>query len=228
MKKTIFAATAAIALLGVAMPAAAAEWYAQVNAGMTVSTEADARISFVSDDDDDENFEESGEGDIDNGFAVGAAAGVVLGGGFRAEGEFLFNSSDLGGLEDLDVDNVEMNHAAFFANVLYDIPMDGGITPYVGVGVGYGSITFDIDGESVHDEDTVWQVKAGAAFPVNDTLTIDVGYRYMQMATWENEFDIDFDEEDDEAGAGVLGLEFEPTAHAITVGARFKLGGAAS
>ena len=227
MKTTIFAASAAIALLA-ATPAAAGEWYAQINAGMTVSTEADASISFVSDDDDAENFEESGEGDIDNGFAVGAAAGVALGGGFRAEGEFLFNSNDLGGLEDLDVDNVEMNHAAFFANVLYDIPMGNGITPYVGAGVGYGSITFDIDGDSVHDEDTVWQIKAGAAFPVNDTLTIDVGYRYMNMAAWENDFDIDFDEEDDEAGAGTLGLEFEPTAHAIMVGARFKLGGAAS
>lgn len=226
MNKTIFAATAAVALLG-AMPAAAADWYAQINAGMTVATEADARISFVSEDDDAENFDESGEGDIDNGFVVGAAAGVALGGGLRAEGEFVFSSNDLGGIEDLDVDEVEMNHAAFFANVLYDFQM-GGVTPYVGAGVGYGSVTFDIDGDSVHDEDTVWQIKAGATFPVNDTLTIDVGYRYMTMATWENEFNVDFDEEDDEAGAGVLGFEFEPTAHAITVGARFKLGGAAS
>jgi OOP family OmpA-OmpF porin len=227
MKKTIFAATAAVTLLGVAMPAAAADWYAQINAGMTVSTEADASISFTSSDDDAENFEESGEGDIDNGFAVGAAAGAALGGGFRAEGEFLFSSNDLGGFEDLDVDNVEMNHAAFFANVLYDFQM-GGVTPYVGAGVGYGSITFDIDGDSVHDEDTVWQIKAGATFPVNDTLTIDVGYRYINMAAWENDFDVDLDEEDDAAGAGVLGLEFEPTAHALMVGARFKLGGAAS
>ncbi|HEX5777142.1 MAG TPA: outer membrane beta-barrel protein [Caulobacteraceae bacterium] len=226
MKKTIFAASAAIALLA-AMPAAAQDWYAQINAGMTVSSEADVRVDFVSDDDPAENFDEGADGDIDNGFAVGAAAGVALGGGLRVEGEFFYTSNDLGGIEELDIDDVEMNHAAFFANVLYDFQL-GGVSPYIGAGVGYGSTTFDIDGDSVHDEDTAWQVKAGATFPVNDSLTIDVGYRYMDMAAWENDFDVDLDEEDDEAGAGVLGLEFEPTAHAITVGARFKLGGAAS
>lgn len=225
MKKILFAA-AASALVFAAMPAAAGEWYAQVNVGATVQTEADVNLTFTPDDTDFDPSSESGEGDIDNGFAVGAAAGVVLGGGLRLEGEALFSSNDLGGIEELDVDNVELNHMAAFANLIYDFQV-GGVTPYVGAGIGYGSTTFDVDGESIHDEDTAWQIKAGASFPVNDTLTIDVGYRYISMAAWEESFDdVDIDDSPD-AGPGTLGFEFEPTAHALTVGARFKLGAGA-
>lgn len=217
MKKTIFAASAAIALMG-AMPAAAADWYAQVNAGMSVDTQADATATVGS-------ASASADGDLDNGFVVGAAAGAHLGNGLRLEGEALYSSNDLGGIDELDVDDVEVNHMGLFANVLYDFQMDGGFTPYIGAGVGFGSITFDVDGDSIHDEGTAWQIKAGVSYPVNDTLTLDVGYRYLNMASFEETFE---DVEIDEDTTADIGLEFEPTAHILTVGARFKLGGAAS
>jgi len=137
------------------------------------------------------------------------------------------SANDLGGIEELDVDSVELNHAAFLVNVLYDIPMEGGFTPYVGAGVGYGSTTFDIDNEGVHDEDVVWQLRAGATYPVNETLTLDFGYRYLEMATWEDSFpvdDISGAEDEEDFVPGTLGIEFEPSAHILTVGARFKLG----
>ncbi|HEX6866887.1 MAG TPA: outer membrane beta-barrel protein, partial [Caulobacteraceae bacterium] len=170
MNKTLFAATAALALMA-AMPAAAGEWYAQVNAGATVATDADTTATFTPDDTDFDPSSGSLNADLDEGFAVGAAAGYAIGNGFRVEGEFLYTSNDLGDVSELGVDNIEFNHAAFFANVLYDIPMDGSIYPYVGAGVGYGSSTFDIDSDEVHDEGTAWQIKVGATYPVNDTLT---------------------------------------------------------
>jgi opacity protein-like surface antigen len=222
MKRTIFAATAVVALMS-ALPAAAADWYAQVNAGYTVSTEADIDLSFTPDDTDFDAVSASGEGDVENGFAVGAAAGMAIGNGLRVEAEALLNSADMGGIEELDIDEVEYSHAAVFANVLYDFSM-GGITPYIGAGVGYGSSTFEVDGDSIHDQGVVWQIKAGASFPLNDTLTVDVGYRYMDMAPWEASIeDVDIDDDPD-AGPGTVGLDVEPTSHAITVGARFKLG----
>jgi OOP family OmpA-OmpF porin len=222
MNKTIFAATAVVALMS-ALPAAAADWYAQVNAGYTVSAEADADASFTPDDTDFDAMTGSVEGDIDNGFAVGAAAGVAIGNGLRVEGEAILNSADMGGIEELEIDEIEYSHAAVFANLLYDFNM-GGFTPYIGAGIGYGSSSFEIDGDSVHDQGTVWQIKAGASFPLNDTLTIDVGYRYMDMAKWETSMDdVDLDDDPD-AGPGTARLSVEPTAHAITVGARFKLG----
>jgi len=225
MNKMLFAATAAAALMA-ALPAAAADWYAQVNAGYTVSAEADVDVAFTPDDDDFTPTTGSLSGDIENGFAVGAAAGMSIGNGLRVEGEAILNSNDLGGIEDLDVDNVEFKHAAAFVNVLYDFQV-GGVTPYIGAGVGYGSSTFDIDGDSVHDQGAVWQIKAGATFPVNDTLTIDVGYRYMDMAPWEVSLDGLDVEDNPDAGPGTASLNVEPTAHMITVGARFKLGAGA-
>lgn len=223
MKKFLFAA-AASALAFTAMPAAAADWYAQVNAGYSVSSEADLDVTFTPDDEDFDAETGSVSGDIENGFMVGAAAGVSIGNGLRVEGEALLGSNDLDGVEELDIDEVEYSHAAVFANVLYDFAM-GGVTPYIGAGVGYGSSSFEVDGEGIHDSGTVWQVKAGAAFALNDNLTIDVGYRYMDMAPWETSIeDVDLPDDDPDAGPGVVGIEIEPTSHAITVGARFKLG----
>jgi len=229
MNKTLFAATAAIALMG-AMPAMAGEWYAQVNAGATVATEADATLTATPDDPEEDSWSVSDSGDIDEGFAVGAAAGYVIGNGVRVEGEFLYTSNDQDGIDELDVDSVELNHAAFLVNVLNVIPMEGGVSPYVGAGVGYGSTTFDIDNEGVHDEDVVWQLRAGATYPVNETLTLDFGYRYLEMATWDGDFavdDISGAEDEEDFVPGTIGVEFEPSAHILTVGARFKLGNTA-
>ncbi len=224
MNKTLFAATAALALMA-AMPAAAGEWYAQVNAGGTVATDADTKATFTPDDTDFDAVSGSLNADLDQGFAVGAAAGYAIGNGFRVEGEFLYTSNDLGNIEELDIDNVEFNHAGFFANVLYDIPMEGNFHPYVGAGIGYGSSTFDIDNDEVHDEGTAWQIKVGATYPVNDTLTLDFGYRYVDMADWEASVDgVDLPDDDPDAGPGTASISFEPTAHILTVGARFKLG----
>jgi len=228
MNKTLFAATAAIALM-TALPAAAGEWYAQVNAGATVSSETDGNTTFTPDDTDYDPWMRT-LGDADEGFAVGAAAGYAVGNGVRVEGEFLYTSNDLDGIPDLDTNSVELNNADFFVNVLYDIPMQGGFQPYIGAGVGFGSTTLDIDNESTHDEGTAWQIKVGANYPVNDTLTLDFGYRYVEMADWDNTFeDVDpsFDDDDDDAGPGDLAVDLSPTAHILTVGARFKLGNTA-
>lgn len=226
MKKTLFAATAAIAMLA-AMPAAAADWYAQVNAGYSVSSQADATLTFVPDDTDEDAMSASGDFDLDNGFVVGAAAGVSIGNGFRVEGEGILTNNDMDGIEELGIDSIDASSAAAFVNVLYDFPM-GGMTPYVGAGIGYGSTTLDADGESEHDQGSVWQIKAGVSYPVNDTLTLDFGYRYMEMASWETSVtDVDLDDDPD-VGPGTVGVELDPTSHILTVGARFKLGGAAS
>jgi opacity protein-like surface antigen len=222
MNKTIFAATAVVALM-TALPAAAADWYAQVNAGYSVSSQADATLSFVPNDTDEDPMSESGDFDLDNGFVVGAAAGLSIGNGLRVEGEAILTNNDMDGVEELDIDSIEASSAAAFVNVLYDFPM-GGLTPYIGAGVGYGSTTLEADGDSMHDQGVVWQAKAGVSFPLNDALTLDVGYRYIDMASWETSVpNVDLDDDPD-VGPGRVGLEVEPTSHILTIGARFKLG----
>jgi opacity protein-like surface antigen len=225
MKKVIFAAAAASALALAAMPAAAQGWYAQVNVGGTVKTKADARLSFTPDDTAFDPSSLSGDGDIKEGFGVGAAAGYALGNGVRLEGETFYTSNDLGGVEDLGVGSVKLQHMGVFANLLYDIPVSGAFQPYVGGGVGYGSTTFNVDSNEQHDQGAAWQLKAGVSYPLNDVLSLDVGYRYMHMADWQGAIDgVDIDDDPD-AGPGTVGIKFKPSAHILTVGARFKLGG---
>lgn len=225
MKKVIFAAAAVSAMAFAAMPAAAQGWYAQVNVGGTVKTKADASLSFTPDDTTFAPSSISGDGDIKEGFGVGAAAGYAMGNGVRFEGETFYTSNDLGGVDELGVDKVKLQHMGFFANVLYDIPMSGRIQPYVGGGVGYGSTTFNVDSDEMHDQGAAWQLKAGVSYPLNDSLSLDLGYRYMHMADWQGAIDnVDLDDTPD-AGPGTVGIKFKPSAHILTIGARFKLGG---
>jgi len=226
MRKVIFTAAAVSAMAFAAMPAAAQGWYAQVNVGGTVKAKADARLSFTPDDTTVDPSSISGDGDIDNGFGVGAAAGYAMGNGVRVEGETFYTTNDLGGFKDLGVEDVKLQHMGFFANVLYDIPMSGSFQPYVGGGVGYGSTTFNVDSNEQHDQGAAWQLKAGVSYPLNDSLSLDLGYRYMHMADWQGSIDgVDLDDTPD-VGPGTVGVKFKPSAHILTIGARFKLGGA--
>jgi opacity protein-like surface antigen len=211
----LFAAAASAAVM-FALPAAAEGWYAQVNTGLSVGGQADVSAS-ITDGTDTESG--SGELDLENGFVVGAAAGRSVG-PVRIEGEAFYSGNDVDDVvigefdgDEVSLDEVELRHMGFFANVLYDFAV-GGMTPYVGAGVGYGSTSIDVGSDSEHDDGLAWQAKAGVAIPVNDTLTIDVGYRYVSMAEFEREGDLD----DDLSGKFTV----EPTIHALTVGARFS------
>lgn len=200
MKKVILAATAASAMALAAMPAAAQDWYAQVNTGVSVGkADANAAINDVGG---------SGKIDLKPGFLVGAAGGVALGNGLRLELEGLFDQNRV-----KDAHVKDMNAAAF-ANVLYDFNV-GGMKPYVGAGIGYGSTSLKRGGNSVSDQGTAWQVRAGVTVPVNDVLSLDIGYRYMDLGKF-NATVTD--------GTDTANLKFDPKVHALTVGAHFKLG----
>jgi opacity protein-like surface antigen len=203
MRKVIIAAAAASAMALVAMPAAAQDWYAQVNTGVSIG-KADVNAALNN---------EAGSGNIDlkPGFLVGAAGGVAVGNGLRLELEGVFDQNKL---KDVPVKNM---NAAAFANVLYDFNM-GNMSPYIGAGVGYSSTTLKVDSEEAHDQGVAWQVRAGVTIPVNKAFSVDVGYRYMDLA----KFSADVTD-----GSDTASVKFDPKVHALTVGARFKLGAGA-
>jgi opacity protein-like surface antigen len=203
MRKVIFAAAAASVMALAAMPAAAQDWYAQVNTGVSTG-KADASAGL-----NDEGV--SGDVDLKPGFLVGAAGGVALGNGLRLELEGLYDQNKL---KHTDVKNM---NATAFANVLYDFNV-GGMTPYVGAGVGYSSTSLKQGGDSIHDQGTAWQLRAGVTVPVNEVLSVDIGYRYMDLGKF-NATVTD--------GTDTVSLKLDPKVHALTVGARFKLGAGA-
>ena len=79
--------------------------------------------------------------------------------------------------------------ANIFLNGYYDIDLFGVITPYAGVGVGYGKVSLDLRNISgalvVDDNDTVYsyQLIAGAAINVSESWSLTAEYRYFDTIT---------------------------------------------
>lgn len=216
MNKTLFAATAALVAMAALPAAAQSSAYAQVNVGGSFASKADVDAMI-----DDGTTVESGSGEIDleTGFLVGAAGGLEVGNGLRVEAEALYSSNSVD-TPTIDVDgdetalpDIEIRHMAFLVNVIYDMNV-GAVRPYIGAGFGLGSTSIDVDNESAHDQALAWQAKAGVSIPVNDSLTFDVGYRYINAGKFGASVD---------DGTIEAQLDVEPHIHALTIGARFKI-----
>ena len=104
--------------------------------------------------------------------------------------------------------NMEIESQSSMINGYYDIDTGSKLTPYVGAGIGYAKIKgkLSVLGESYSADDNnfAWQVGAGVGYALNDKVSLDAGYRYVDYG--------DFTEE---------GLKWESSAHELYVGARY-------
>lgn len=94
-------------------------------------------------------------------------------------------------------------------NAYYDIDTESKLTPYVGAGIGYAKLkgTLTIDGESMgsmDDNNFAWQIGAGVGYALNDNVSVDVGYRYVDYG--------DFTEGE---------VKLDTSSHELYVGARY-------
>lgn len=62
---------------------------------------------------------------------------------------------------------------AVLANVYYDVKTGTLVTPYAGVGAGVGFVGGDTN--------FAWNLRAGLAVDITDSIKADLGYRYVQM-----------------------------------------------
>lgn len=207
---------AAGAAMALCTPAAAQEWYGQINAGANINGELDVAASIS---DGTESLSDSGSFDLDRGLFITGALGRDNG-RLRVEGEALFTKSDLeeavlnDGTTDYDLGEVNVSQAAAMLNVLVDFAAGDRFTPYVGAGLGFGATRLeapDLDEDEVKTG-LAWQIKAGVAVAMSDRATLDLGYRYFRGP----EFDVEYSE----SGFGYE-LSAEPTSHAVTAGLRF-------
>ena len=141
------------------------------------------------------------------------AAGVstkVNGGAVRAELEYNKNADakKTHNLYGRRLVNMEIESQSLMINGYYDIDTGSKLTPYVGAGIGYAKIKGKLSalGESYSADDNnfAWQVGAGVGYALNDKVSLDAGYRYVDYG--------DFTEE---------GLKWESSAHELYVGARY-------
>jgi OmpA-OmpF porin, OOP family len=182
MKKTIYGLFGLLILLCNA-PAQADTLYFAVQAGFSTQPTSSNQDGTTP----GNNFQL----DTSLGYNAALAIGAKFG-NLRAEIEGVYrvndnDSFDPGGTPTGADGN--LTTANIFLNGYYDIDLFGVITPYAGVGVGYGKVSLDLKNISgalvVDDNDTVYsyQLIAGAAVNVSDSWSLTAEYRYFDTIT---------------------------------------------
>jgi opacity protein-like surface antigen len=86
-------------------------------------------------------------------------------------------------------ESVDVTAWSALANVYADLGTYGGFTPYVGAGVGASYLVtsnykMDPAGTTPDDEGSwnfAWALMAGTSYSITDQLSLDVGYRYLNL-----------------------------------------------
>ena len=145
--------------------------------------------------------------DLDgNGFLVAGALGLELYNdsmfAIRAEVEYNYIAA-------YDMDGVDASNNTVLANIFADIETGTPITPYVGLGLGYGWTTIDTNSIAgkYDDSNMAWQLGAGISYAAMDNLMFDLGYRYLNSTSFKITYPGGSD-------------EFDITSHQIYLGAR--------
>jgi opacity protein-like surface antigen len=192
--KTALIATAALCALALAGAARAQtnidpQWYVRGDAGAAFQDEINATPKV------------KGKA----GWTIDAAVGRQIDDHVRADGELLYSDADA------KVGSGRVKVLAGLANGFYDFDTGTKLKPYVGAGVGVGQVK--LDGGAFHDDDTglAYQLLTGVAYPINDKLSAQVGYRYLGV-------------NDVKIGTGAQAIRGDYHDQAVTVGLTYKLG----
>jgi opacity protein-like surface antigen len=118
------------------------------------------------------------------------------------------------------------------ANAYVDLPTILCITPYVGGGIGLASISVlglkdvNVPNNAVfyaadHSETNfAWAVYGGLAYEVNQSVTLDLSYRYLDLGDARSGRVVSYDNSSSYAGVDINDI----TSHDLMLGVRWKLG----
>ncbi len=147
------------------------------------------------------------------GFDVGVVAGYAFGSRFgmfspRLEAEYGYLSNNVDNLSNSNGTvagtttgasaDGEINASYGLVNLLLDIPLGYGLTPFIGGGVGYANVRLDnVTATSIgtggagftpgqvafDDEDTsfAYSLTAGVSYDISRNVTLEVAYRYLDF-----------------------------------------------
>jgi opacity protein-like surface antigen len=133
---------------------------------------------------------DSSKGEMKTGYVLSGSAGYDFG-HLRLEGEIAYRENDLGKtiISNTNADsNGDVSAFAFMVNGYFDLENRTAFTPYIGAGLGYARV--EIDGKATygsnttvewddHDSGLAYQLMAGLAWDLSDTIVLDVSYRYL-------------------------------------------------
>jgi opacity protein-like surface antigen len=196
VKATLITAASAAILVSLAGAAHAQtttqidpQWYVRVDGGASFQNQFNATPKV------------SGK----SGWTVDAAVGRQVDNHFRTDAELLYSDSKS------KMGDGRIKVLAGLANGFYDFDTGTRLKPYVGAGVGIGQVK--LDGGRLDDDDTglAYQLLTGLAYPINDKLSAQVGYRYLGV-------------NDVKVGSGAQALHGDYHDQAVTVGVTYKFG----
>ncbi|AXI43519.1 outer membrane protein [Sulfitobacter sp. SK011] len=133
-----------------------------------------------------QDFDPNGE------FALGLVLGARVAPNVRAEVELSYSNSDVDGTEltllapfSTDASG-DLSATSLLVNAWYDFETNSSWRPYVGGGIGYTSVdAYVVSSQgpaNFNDSDGgfSYQIGFGVTFPVGQSGTIDIGYRYRE------------------------------------------------
>jgi len=150
----------------------------------------------------------AGQFDNDPAFVINGAVGIKLKENFRVEGEigYHLNAAD----RTSNGQNFDFSVLSFMGNAYYDIPTQSPLTPYLGIGLGFGIAGGEDSVSSDSDLVGTVQLMAGLGYDISPKATLTFGYRYFTTT------DPDF------ALPTVGFFETEYSSHDFLFGARFR------
>ena len=178
MKKTIYGILVLLALL-ISAPAQADTLYFAAQAGFNTQPTSENQNAAVP----ANGFDLNTQSGVNGALAVGAKLGML-----RAEIEAVYRYNpndkfDQGGTPQ-GADG-SMSTAHLFLNGYVEIDILGIVTPYAGLGIGYGTVSLNLKQLNgtvvVDDDDTVYsyQLMAGAAVNLTENFSLTAEYRYF-------------------------------------------------
>lgn len=121
--------------------------------------------------------------EIDNGFVVGAAAGVSVS-NFDVEAELSYRKADAGDVSVLGYSYAidgEVNALSALGNAWYNVDFSEKLNAYLGGGLGFARLEAEAPGYTDDSTDFAWQLGAGLDFELSNGFSLGVGYRYFNV-----------------------------------------------
>ena len=194
MQKSIVSLTCCATLFSISTLTCSANGpYVSGNLGLSMPRDADVKDSTMP---ASVTFED------DEGIALGAAVGYVLA-NTRIESEFAYQKNDLDkvkipGVISIDVEG-DITSTSFLLNGYYDFRNPSDFTPFLSAGIGVSKVELSartVSGfgrrviPSIDDTVFAYQLSAGVAYAINETVAVEVKYRYfvnsdLESDTWE-------------------------------------------
>lgn len=158
--------------------------------------------------------------DTDTGYAVIPSIGYRFGNGLRSEFELGYRKNDVDSVSGSTTGSGEIKARSAMLNLLYDVNMNGRVSPYLGGGIGYAKVRYDgvqpvgVPGIGVNDSDRVfaYQGIAGLSYALSNAVELAAEYRYFAT------------QDPDMRTSGGTSVETEYKSHAALFGLRYNFG----